>query len=123
MKLVFVHAVVADRGSAQDIFNYQKVAKTMGHEVLLYGPPRGDSPFQYSMDLSGVDAAVFIFEWTNSIRYGARFDYPRLLAHVPRRRRVVIDCDGKFNDAIAVAGDVNHDDGGASRRWVDVCES
>jgi hypothetical protein len=120
---MFVHEVVPDRGSAQDIFNYQQVAKTMGHEVVLYGPPRAGWPFQTSLDLDGIDAAVFIFEWTNWVREDARLDYPRLLGRIPRRRRVVIDCDGKFNDVITVAGDGNHADAAASRRWIAVAES
>jgi hypothetical protein len=35
----------------------------------------------------------------------------------------VIDCDGKYNDAISVTGDVNHKDAASSRRWVEVCDS
>jgi hypothetical protein len=42
---------------------------------------------------------------------------------VPRRRRVVIDCDGAYNDAIRVEGDANHPDAEAARRWVAVCDS
>lgn len=45
------------------------------------------------------------------------------MGKVPRERRVVIDLDGKYNDAISVVGDYNHPDGAASRRWVEVCES
>src|SRR5262249_44166478 len=41
----------------------------------------------------------------------------------PRRKRVVIDCDGKYNDAISVVGDYNHANNEASRKWVEVCDS
>jgi hypothetical protein len=50
-------------------------------------------------------------------------DLLRLVARVPRRRRVVIDCDGNYNDAINVAGDVNHRDPELSRKWINVCDS
>src|SRR5262249_10640733 len=37
----------------------------------------------------------------------------------------VIDCDGGYNESIAVAGvcDGNHPDEQASRRWVEICDS
>jgi hypothetical protein len=41
----------------------------------------------------------------------------------PRERRIVIDCDGNYNDAISVGGDYNHQDASASRVWTDICES
>ena len=53
----------------------------------------------------GADAVVFIFEFTTYIDLG---DGPALTTGppggvgVPRRRRVVIDCDGAYNDAIRV---------------------
>jgi glycosyltransferase involved in cell wall biosynthesis len=36
---------------------------------------------------------------------------------------VVIDCDGKYNDAISVVGDTNHPDVVSSQRWVEICDS
>ena len=42
MKLLFVHHVIEDRGSAQDMFHYVRVAEQMGHEITLYGPRPAD---------------------------------------------------------------------------------
>jgi Glycosyl transferases group 1 len=42
---------------------------------------------------------------------------------MPRRRRVVIDCDGAYNDAMCVDGDFNHRTPAASQTWMDVCDS
>src|SRR5262245_9098459 len=108
MRLMFVHYLVEDRAGAQDIHNYAVLARETGHEVLLYGPRKNDSPFNYSTDLRGVDAVVFIFEWTTELQDGDLLDMARLLASVPRERRVVIDCDGKYNDTLSVVGDYNH---------------
>jgi Glycosyl transferases group 1 len=123
MRLMFVHHVIEDRGSAQDMYNYAQVARALGHEVALYGPPNGASAFNYSLDIGSADGVIFIFEWTTQLQYGDNIDLLRLVGGVPRRRRVVIDCDGKYNDAISVVGDVNHPDTTASQRWVAVCDS
>jgi Glycosyl transferases group 1 len=123
MRLMFVHYVKDDRGSAQDMCNYTKLARALGHEVALYGPPNHGSPFNYSLDIKTADAVIFIVEWTTALQYGDNLDFAKLLERVPRRRRVVIDCDGAYNDAIRVVGDVNHQDDAASRRWMDVCNS
>ncbi len=123
MRLVLVHWVVEDRGSPQDIYNYTRVAKEMGHEVAIYGPPDSHSSFQYSRALDAADAVIFLFEWTTLTKNGDNLDFGRLVGRVPRRRRIVVDLDGKYNDAISVAGDYNHDDEAASRAWVATCDS
>jgi hypothetical protein len=122
MRLIFVHWVYDDRGSAQDLYNYREAARQVGHEVVIFGPPELSS-FHYSLAIEETDAVVFIFEWTTDLQRGNQIDWSRLIARVPRGRRVVIDCDGKFNDAISVTGDYNHADTVASRAWVDICES
>jgi hypothetical protein len=113
---------MADRGSAQDMHNYVRVAETLGHEVVLYGRPKG-SPFNYSTEISRSDALVFIFEGTTALQYGDNLDLTRLIAQVPRERRVVIDCDGRYNDAIRFGGDLNHPNAAVSARWVEICDS
>ncbi len=120
---MFIHWVYEDRGSAQDLHNYVLAARELGHEVTLYGPPRQGSPFHYSLDVESADALVFIFEWTSQLQFGGRLDLARMVARFPRRRRVVLDCDGKYNDAISVVGDFNHSDAAGSRQWTEVCDS
>src|SRR5262249_29280995 len=95
----------------------------MGHEITIYGHPRADSPFQYSMDLESVDAIVFILEWTTDLQEGDALDLTRMTARFPRRRRVVIDCDGKYNSAISVVGDYNHASDEESNRWIHTCDA
>jgi hypothetical protein len=123
MRLMFVHHVIEDRGSAQDMYHYAQVAKLLGHEVALYGPPHRASGFHYSLDIDSADAVIFIFEWTTGLQYGDNIDLMRLVGRLPRERRVVIDCDGKYNDAIRVEGDYNHPDAGTSQQWVRICDS
>ncbi len=123
MRLMFVNWAFENHGSAQDLHNYSRVAAALGHEVELYGPPHAGSAFTYSLDIEAAAAVVFIFEFTTRLEYSEKFGLLRMVGRVPRERRVVIDCDGGYNDAICVLGDVNHPDAAASRRWVEVCDS
>jgi len=123
MRLIFVHYVYEDRGSAQDLYNYAEIARALGHEVVIYGPPDAKSSFRYSLSIESADAVIFIFEWTTKLQQGDQLDFVRLVGKIPRRRRIVIDCDGKYNDAISVVGDYNHAGSAASQLWIDVCDS
>ena len=123
MRLMFVHYLFEDRGSAQDVHHFAQTARELGHEVALYGPPNPKSAFNYSLDLAAADAVVFIVEWTTDLQFGDRLDWIRLVSAVPRRRRIVLDCDGKYNDAISVVGDYNHKNQSEARSWVEVCDA
>lgn len=123
MRLMFVHHVLEDRGSAQDMFHYARIARSLGHEVVLFGSVTAPCAFNYTTDVSWADAAIFIFEWTFGLQYGDLLAWTRLLSRIPRSRRVVIDCDGKYNDAISVTGDINHANPDLSREWIEVCDS
>jgi glycosyltransferase involved in cell wall biosynthesis len=107
----------------QDLVGYARVAQTMGHQVALYGPPDPKFGLQYSRQLDDADAVIFVFEWTTELQYGDRIDWLRLLQKVPRRRRLVIDCDGAYNDHLMFGGDYNHRAEEASRYWTAVCDS
>ena len=123
MKLVFVYWGYENAGSMLDLRGYQRAAEAMGHEVTVYGPANAVFALNYSQDLAGADAVVFIFEWTTELQYGDRLDWARLVSSVPRGRRVVIDCDGAYNEPILFHGDYNHRTEEGSRKWRDVCDS
>lgn len=123
MRLLFVHHVLEDRGSARDMFQYEHVARSLGHEVVLFGAPGRPSAFRYTTEVTSADAAIFIFEFTTELQFGDLLAWARILSRIPRARRVVIDCDGKYNDAIQVTGDINHASAGLSRQWLEICDS
>lgn len=123
MKLVFVYWGYENAGSMLDLRGYTRAAQAMGHEVKIYGPPNPVFALNYSQDLAGADAVVFIFEWTTDLQYGDRLDWARLVTSVPRHRRVVIDCDGAYNEPILFHGDYNHRTEESSRKWRDICDS
>ena len=117
MKIVFVYWAYENAGSMLDLAGYTRAARTLGHEVTVYGSPSPKINLSYSRDLSDADAVVFVFEWTTALQRGDRLDWARLLDAVPRRRRVVIDCDGAYNDPIAFEGDYNHTSTSARMSW------
>jgi len=123
MRLVFICWPFEDQGSGNIIQGYTEAAKAFGHDVTVYACPYDKIPLNYSLAVSSADALVFLFEWTTRQYYGDALDLTRLIAKVPRERRVVIDGDGNYNDVIRVDGDANHPDDGASRRWREVCDS
>jgi hypothetical protein len=128
MKLMFVYWAMEDQGSGLVIQGYTEAARTLGHEVSVYGrwiPGKVNPviPLNYSVDIDSADAVVFIFEWTTQLKPGDQLDMTRLVSKVPRHRRVIIDGDGNYNDVIRVADDYNHLDAAACRRWIDVCDS
>ena len=123
MKLVFVYWGYENAGSMLDLRGYARAAKALGHEMIVYGPPNPKIALDYSQDLAGADAVIFVFEWTTSLQHGDRLDWARLIEAVPRRRRIVIDCDGAYNDPIEFNGDYNHRNEASSTYWTEVCDS
>lgn len=123
MKIVFVYWGYENAGSMLDLVGYGRVAQAMGHQVALYGPPGPKFGLEYSRELGDADAVIFVCEWTTELQYGDRLDWLRLLQKVPRRRRVVIDCDGAYNDHLMFGGDYNHRNEETSRYWTAACDS
>src|SRR6266849_565136 len=61
MRLIFVHWVYEDRGSAQDLYNYREAAQQLGHEVVIYGAPELSS-FRYSLEIGAADAISVVVD-------------------------------------------------------------
>lgn len=123
MRLMFVYWAFEDQGSGLLIQGYTQAARALGHEVVVYGRPNPKIPLNYSLDVEAADAVLFIFEWTTQLMHGDMLDWVRLLEKVPRRRRVILDGDGNYNDPVHVGSDYNHKTVEASKQWKAVCDS
>src|SRR5262249_40988882 len=123
MRLMFVYWAFEDQGSGLLIQGYTRAARALGHEVAVYGRPNPKIPLNYSLDVESTDAVVFIFEWTTKLMQGDALDWVRLVNKVPRRRGVILDGDGNYNDVVGVGGDYNHRDEDGRREWMAVCDS
>ena len=123
MKIMFVYWAFEDQGSGLLIQGYTKVARQLGHEVVVYGRPVSNIPLNYSLDVDSADAVVLIFEWTTNLMQGDQLDMLRLMTKVPRNRRVILDGDGNYNDIIRNGNDYNHRDAKSQLNWIDICDS
>ncbi len=123
MRIMFVYWAFEDQGSGLLIQGYTKAAQELGHEVVVYGKENPKIPLNYSLDVNSADAVVFIFEWTTDLLQGDHLDLVRLVSQIPRKRRVILDGDGNYNDLIHVGGDYNHPDMPARNRWMAICDS
>ncbi|MGH2353226.1 MAG: hypothetical protein ACRDI2_14450 [Chloroflexota bacterium] len=107
MRLLFVARLAPNVRSVCTIDKYVKVGKALGHEVAVFGEPHPDLPeLRTSLEVRSFDCAVFVVHGV--------WDFPDMphLAHlldgVPKARRVVIDCWGRYNETVRVEHDFNH---------------
>ena len=97
----------------------------LGHEVAVFGKESHEFPgIDYSLDVERFDSAVFVVNEATDFP-----DLPhlaRLLDGMPRERRIIIDCNGRYNDTVRVDNDVNHLemlDGHQGWEWVESFEA
>lgn len=107
MKLLLVSKLDRSARAVNTISKYVHVGKALGHEVAVFGEQSSEFPaLPHALDVNKFDFAIFVVYETQ--------DFPDLpyLAHLldgmPKERRVVIDCTGRYNDTIRVEHDFNH---------------
>ena len=107
MKLLIVSRFDRSARAINTITKYAKLGKSLGHHVSLFSEPIGDVPdVPTSREPKAFDYVMFVVYETP--------DFPDLpyLAHlldeVPRERRIIVGCTGRFNETIHVEYDFNH---------------
>jgi hypothetical protein len=107
MKLLIVSRYDRSARAINTITNYVRAGRKLGHEIALFADPIGDMPdVPTSRKPENFDYVMFVVYETP--------DFPDLpyLAHlldrVPRDRRIIVDCTGRFNDTLQVEHDFNH---------------
>jgi hypothetical protein len=107
MKLLVVSRYDRSARAINAIVNYVRIGTALGHEVALFSDPIDDLPdVPTSRDPKPFDYVMFVVYETP--------DFPDLpyLAHlldgVPRERRIIVDCTGRYNETINVEHDFNH---------------
>ncbi len=121
MKLLFVNHLARFARSTYTISRYAQVAGELGHEVAVFGEPNADAPsLPYSLDVARFDFALFVVHIPSDFP-----DLPylaRLLDQMPKERRIVIDCLGRYNDTVRIGHDFNHlekMDGHQGWEWIE----
>jgi len=125
MKFLFVSRLSQSARSVYTIAKYVQVGAELGHEVAVFGEKTSEAPcLPYSLDIRSFDYAIFVVYES--------WDFPdmpylaQLLDGVPKERRVIIDCCGRYNDTIRVEHDFNHlegMDGHQGWEWVEGFEA
>jgi len=107
MKFLFVSKLDRFARAVNTITKYVQVGKALGHEVAVFGEQSSDFPsVPYSLDVKRFDFAIFVVYETQDFP-----DLPylaQLLDGMPKERRVLIDCTGRYNETIRIEHDFNH---------------
>jgi hypothetical protein len=125
MKLLIVSKLDRSARAVDTITKYIQVGKTLGHELAVFGEQMADFPqLPTSLAVKDYDYVIFVV-------YDPR-DFPdlpylaRLLDGVPKGKRVIIDCLGRYNETIRVGHDFNHLeklDGHQGWEWIEGFEA
>lgn len=125
MKLLMVSKLDRHARAVAPIARYVEAGRALGHEVAVFGEQNSQFPsIPHSLDVKSFDFAVFVVYMPSDFP-----DLPylaRLLDGMPKERRVIIDCIGRFNDTVRVDHDFNHLeklDGHQGWEWVEGFEA
>jgi hypothetical protein len=121
MNLLFVSKLDRSARSVYTIAKYAEVGAELGHQVALFGEQTSAQPdLPYSLDVQAFDFAIFVVHES--------WDFPdmpylaQLLDGIPKERRVIIDCCGRYNETVRVEHDFNHlekMDGHQGWEWIE----
>jgi hypothetical protein len=107
MKLLIVSKLSHTARAVNTTAKYVEAGRALGHEVAVFGERPSELPaLPSSLDVKKFDFAIFVV-YTPS-------DFPdlpylaQLFDGVPKERRVIIDCTGRYNETVRVEHDFNH---------------
>ena len=107
MTLLLVSKLSHTARAVNTIAKYVRVGQALGHEVAVFGEQQSEPPaLPMSLQVKKFDFAVFVVYMP--------WDFPdlpylaQLLDGMPRERRVIIDCCGRYNETVRVEHDFNH---------------
>src|SRR5215472_9380880 len=125
MKLLLISKLARSSRAINTIAQYSRVAGKLGHEIAVFGEKQVDFPeLQFSLDVHAFDIAIFIVYMASDFP-----DLPylaNLLDGMPKSRRVIIDCSGRYNETIRIEHDFNHlekMDGHQGWEWIEAFQS
>ena len=107
MNLLFVSKLDRFARAVNTITKYVEVGKALGHEIAVFGEQSSEFPsVPYSLDVKKFDFAIFVIYETQDFPDLPYLAY--LLDDVPRERRIIVDCTGRYNETIQIEHDFNH---------------
>lgn len=125
MKLLFATEMTRYARSTYTVTKYVEVGRALGHEVAIFGEKSADLPsVPFSLDIEKFDFVIFVVHVPSDFP-----DLPylaQLLDRMPKDRRVIIDCLGRYNETVRIEHDFNHlekVDGHQGWEWVEGFEA
>jgi len=125
MKLLLVSKLSPSAQAINTIAQYSRVAEELGHEVAVFAEKQSDfRELRFSLDVHAFDLALFVVYMPSDFP-----DLPylaNLLDGMPKSRRVIIDCGGRYNETIRIDHDFNHlekMDGHQGWEWIEAFQS
>jgi hypothetical protein len=121
LNLLFISALETSTRSVHTISKYVQAGGGLGHKICVFGRPvDGLRLIHYSTDIKEFDFAIFVVHIPED--FPGLPDLAYLLDEIPKERRLVIDCWGRYNETIRVEHDFNHLeklDGHQGWEWVE----
>jgi hypothetical protein len=107
MRILLVTSVNPWTRSVSTIHKWSAAARTLGHDVAVYGDPLRELPsVRFTRDLGGIHVALFVIQVASDLPEMPHL--ARVLDAIPRERRAVVDLWGRYNDTIRLEHDFNH---------------
>ncbi len=107
MKLLFAAELTRFARSTYTLWKYVEVGRALGHQVAIFGERSADTPsMPHTLEVEKFDFVIFVIHVPSDFP-----DLPylaRLLDQMPKERRVILDCLGRYNETIRVEHDFNH---------------
>src|SRR5690348_16386678 len=121
MKLLFTTELTRYARSTYTVAKYVEIGRALGHDIAIFGEKSADFPsLPYTLNVDKFDFVIFVVHIPSDFP-----DLPylaQLLDRMPKNRRVIIDCLGRYNETIRVEHDFNHLeklDGHQGWEWVE----
>ena len=125
MNVLLVSKLARSARAINTIAQYCRIASARGHRIAVFGEQQLDFPgIPFSLDVGSFDVAVFVVFMPSDFP-----DLPylaNLLDGMPKSRRVIIDCSGRYNETVRVEHDFNHlekMDGHQGWEWIEAFQS
>ncbi len=107
MKIVLTGSFDPWTRSIATVHRYVRWGQKLGHKFAVYGQASPELPeLPATLDVSDADLVVFIIQVPHDIP--GMPGLARMIDRVPRKKRIVLDLWGRFNETVRVDHDFNH---------------
>jgi hypothetical protein len=118
LRILFVGCFRYNSGSSHALLGYARAAKRQNYDLRVSSLGVLDQPIREKVRVADrdwtPDLMVLVFE---SEQFLTVEDIRRIEQAIPRKRRLIIDPDGKFSDTVQAGSDTNHPSANSWTFW------